>query len=291
MLSVLIRGTEYSLDDDTICRLKSHDGWGVPPNHRLTERGPNQHGDTDLGMRLDPRIGTIIVQLPVQTMATMYERRDQLVDIFSPANDLTLKWALDYGTRYIDGHVSSEMSLPIDQRLWSAQIVTVRIRCADPTFYALPAQVVTFALGGSGDAFAVPMAIPWPIGTSTLDQTVQVTYAGNWRSHPHRIRIVGPITNPVITNETTEEVLDFTGTTIAAGEYFDIDCRYGYKTIIDQDGDNQIATLTEDSDLATFHLAPHPEAVDGINDINVSGSAVNEATEVYLNYYTRYLGL
>ena len=290
-LSAIVGSTEYSLDDGTICRLVGHDGWGMPPLHRLTERGPNQHGQTDLGYRLDPRIGTLALLLPVTTLTEMYTRRDQLLDIFAPGNSPSLAWTMSYGTRYIDCHVDGEVAMPWEPKRWAAQLIALRLRCPDPTFYDPTAEVVTFALGGGGDSMEVPLAIPWPIGASTLDQTVSITYSGNWRSHPHRIRIVGPITDCVITNETTDEVLDFTGTTIAAADYYDIDCRYGYKTVTDAAGDNKIADLTEDSDLATWHLAPSPEAAGGVNDINVTGSSVTEATEIYLNYYTRYLGL
>ncbi len=95
----------------------------------------------------------------------------------------------------------------------------------------------------------------------------------------------------MLENETTGEKLDFTGTTVAAGHYYDIDCRYGRKSVKDEAGTNEIADLTSDSDLATFHLAAEPEAGGGVNSLRLTGSAVTTATKVELTYDTRYLGI
>ena len=54
---------------------------------------------------------------------------------------------------------------------------------------------------------------------------------------------------------------------------------------------NKIADLTEDSDLATWHLATNPDAVDGQNGIQVEGASVTAATEVYLQWHDRFVGI
>jgi hypothetical protein len=48
--------------------------------------------------------------------------------------------------------------------------------------------------------------------------------------------------------------LDFAGTTIAAGDWYEIDLRYGVKTIKDSNGVNKISALSANSNLATFRL-------------------------------------
>jgi len=290
-VSVIIGSNEYSLDDGTLVRLVGHDGWGMAPLHRISDRGPEQHGETDLGYRLDPRYGTLVFRLAVTELDTMYSRRNTLITRFAPQNNPILKFDLDYGERRIACHYVGDMSLPWSPNDWATQKLAVRLKAADPTFYDPTERSITFGLGGGGDAFEIPLAIPWEIGASTLDQTVGIDYAGNWLTYPHRIRIAGPITDAVITNVTTGEVLDFTDTTIGDGDYYDIDCRYGYKTVVDADGNNVIDDLTEDSDLGTWHLAADPEAPAGHNDINVTGSAVDEGTEVYVSYYDRFLGI
>lgn len=57
----LIRGTDIlNLNDlDTYLRIEE-DGLGLPEVRRITERGPFQHGDTDLDFRLEPRIINVV---------------------------------------------------------------------------------------------------------------------------------------------------------------------------------------------------------------------------------------
>lgn len=291
-LSVIVGGTEYSLDDGTWVVLTAFDGWGMAPQHRLNERGPMQHGESDVGYRLDPRFGVLVFRVNETTLAGMWVARRGLIGLFAPQSNPVLKWVLDGGAeRRIACHYAGDMGMAWEQRAWAAQQVTVRLKAPDPTFYDPTAVAVTFALGGGSDAFEIPLPIPWPIGVSTLDVTKTITYMGDWLTYPHLLRIKGPITDACITNLTTGEILDFDGYTIADADYYDLDLRYGYKTVVDSTGTNKIEELTEDSDLATWHLAAAPEAPGGQNDINVTGSAVNANTEVYLQYYKRYLGI
>jgi hypothetical protein len=172
-----------------------------------------------------------------------------------------------------------------------AQSVGVTLRAADPSFYDPAGVDVNFGIGGGGTGTPVPTAIPMPIGASTIDQTIGVVYAGSWYSFP-TIRITGPITDAVIENETTGEKLDFTGTTIANGDYYDIDTRYGRKSIVNAAGVNKIGDLTDDSDLGTFHLEPDGAiAPGGANAFRVTGDTVSTVTAVEMTYYNRYIGI
>jgi len=290
---VIVNGVSYNLNDGALGYLSGHDGLGLPPLHRLTERGPQQHGETDLGFRLAPRIFSLVFTLPASNNNGYYQNRDTLLRYIKPM-DAALSWrfVLDNGeTRQIDCH-AIDAPLAFDAgEIYLLGKAGVQYKAPEPTFYDPVEGCVTFALGGGGDSFDIPLAIPWKVGVSTLDQSRTISYPGSWRTYPV-IKIEGPITDCAITNDTTGEVLDFTGTTIAAGDYYEIDCRYGYKTVTDSNGANKIADLTTDSDLATFHLAA---AIGGNatreNSITVTGSAVTAATEVYFRYKERYIGL
>ena len=108
-----------------------------------------------------------------------------------------------------------------------------------------------------------------------------VANTGSWDEYPV-ITIAGPLSDPIVKNATTGAILDFTGAVIPAGVTYTIDCRYGYKTVIDSNSTNQISKLSNDSDLSTFALTP------GVNIINVYAS--NGGT-VSISHYDRYLGL
>lgn len=292
MLELIRNGLAYSLDDGTYCWLIGDDGWGMTPLHRLTTRGPQQHGETDEGYLLDPRVGKLILQILGTSRNDLYQKRNTLLNLFSPqvGGGLALRWTT-YDTRQIDVQTVGDMLFGSGEREGFAQKVGIQLRAPDPSFYDPEAVTVDFGTSGGGSGFVVPMPVPHSVGASSLSETLPVSYTGTWLAYPF-IRITGPITNPVITNETTNEKLDFTGTTITAGTYYDIDTRYGYKTVIDSGGTNRIDKLTADSDLVSFHIE-HDTVVapGGYNSISVTGSAITTATKITLTYFRRFVGL
>lgn len=287
MLSVIRDGIQYPLDDGTYCYYVGDDGWGMTPVHRLAERGPQQHGDSDKGFRLDPRVGHVVLFITGTSREDLFARRSQLLDIFAPSSTpLALRWELSNGvTKQIDVHYIGDMSYSSDQRSGFNQRLAVTLKAPNPTFYDPAGQEIEFALGGGSGAMTIPLTIPHFVGASTLDLATPVIYEGSWITQPHLIRIGGPIDDPKIINETTGELLSFPGVTILAGDYYDIDARYGYKTVRNAAGDSKISELSNDSDLATFHLRPGP------NSIRVTGTNITEATRVTINFYERYLGI
>lgn len=118
-------------------------------------------------------------------------------------------------------------------------------------------------------------------------QSAAIAYEGDWYSYPV-ITIIGPMSNPVVTNASTGDALDFTGGTVGSAEIWIIDTRYGYKSALS--GTTSVEQyLSTDSDLATFRLAPDPIVAGGTNVITVSGSAMGTTTTVSLAYHSRYL--
>lgn len=290
MLDVIVNGTVYPLDDGVNSLLIGDDGWGMAQLGRITQHGPLQHGVTDQGYRLRPRSASLVLFIEGSSRQDLYNRRDQLLRIFAPADtSLKLRWTLS-DVRQIDCFFTGDMSMPSSSRSGFNQQVAVNLFCPDPTFYDPAGDDVSFNLGGGGDALVIPMEVPMVVGASTLSSINEIEYPGSWQTYPHLIRITGPITDPVVTNTTTDEKLDFTGITISGGDYYDLDLRYGFKTVKDSGGTNKVSDLTNDSDLATWHIAAHPEVVDGENSIAVTGSAVTQATNVEISYFVRYLG-
>ena len=266
---------------------------GVPVQ-RMETSGAQQHGATDRGFFLRGRQFGIHLGFEAVSFDDYWQtKRQQLIRLFKPSTT-PIQFRFDFGSGnvyQIDAHYQGGLDLPAGERVAYVDQVVAEFRAADPTLYNPTEASVTFALGGGGDSFAIPLAIPWQIGTSTIDQTRTISYVGSWWTHPV-VRIEGPITNAKVENLLTDEKLDFDGVTIGAGDWYEIDTRYGYKSVVDSSGTNKIADLSDDSDLGTFHL----EAAEGAessrdNDIQVTGSSVNEATEVYFRYKVRYSGI
>ena len=251
-----------------------------------------QHGETDLGYRLEPRLARLLLFMACSTETDLFTRRRTMLRILTPRDDPhKFRFTVGGSVWEFQGHPTT-VEMPRKLAEGFSQRVVVRVRCADPTAYDPTAVAVIFGLGGGSDALEVPLEVPMVVGASVLDMSKTIEYGGDISAYPTLIRITGPITDCIITNNTTDEKLDFTGTTIAVADYYDIDCRYGSKTVTDKAGDSKISDLTSDCDLATFHLAaPTDGSVSRQNNINVTGSSVTEATEVELTYNTRFSGI
>ena len=291
-LSWFVGATEYSLSDRNPYYSLGHKGFGMPPIRRLEERGPLQDGVTDRGYRYDPRVIILSLGIKGDDQADFYSKRSSLINIFKARNTAgKLRFVVGSITRQIDGHlVGNALAFDDDNRDRLFQRVGIAIKCPDPRWYDPSMQTVTFELGGGDDTLVVPYEVPYKLGASTIDVSKTITYAGNIKSYP-TIRITGPIENAIITHNTTGYVLDFTGTTIAADDYYEIDLGYSDNTIVDSAGTNKIDDLTDDSDLVEWAIEASPEVAGGVNSINVSGSGVDADTKVDVTYYDMYTGI
>lgn len=294
MFSWFMDGVETQLDDGELCILMSSDGMGLMPFRRISDRGPLQHGDTDRGFRYDPRMITLVLQIFGDTEADMWAKRTELLALFSPTSTKGIfQWKFGTSIRQIEAVPLDGLSFSSKDRSGFSQKSAIVLKCNDPAWYDPDPKTVELAASGGGGATggAIPMDIPTDIGSSGVNATVTINYTGNVDSFPNLIRITGPIDDPIITNLVTNEKLDFSGTTIAAGDYYDIDLRFGYKTVTSKTGVNKNSDLTSASDLTTFRIIAAPEAPAGANSIQVTGSAVDADTRVYITYYDRFSGI
>lgn len=292
VLSLFVNGTEHALDDGSLYNWLDFDGFGVPPITRLSESGPMQHGETDRGYRLEPRIMRLTFLVRATTRLAFEQARGQILSLFKPQDDPFILQAKYTNETYrIACHYYGNLDLPgADMRKWN-QIVAVDLKAADPLWYAKDAIYVEFGLAGGSDTMLVPTAVPMTIGSSVISMTKAITYTGTFRELPI-ITITGPITDPVIENLSTSKKLDFTGTTIAAGDYYEIDLRFGHKTIVDSNGDSKLADLVfASSNLSQWALESSPDVAGGINSIRVTGTGASAASDVTILYYNRFVGI
>jgi hypothetical protein len=296
-VSAIVFGIEYPLTGRDPFSIVKMDGLGVSGIiRRLKDRGPKQIGFTNLGHRIDARVITAQIIMVGDTLAEVDTARDLFTTIFSPWDSdddaIELRFTRDDGEiRSILCHTSGGPDYPQDpigDRMGASQRAVLQLECPDPLFYN--PESVTAVFGSSLGGFAIPMVIPWASTGSGISEELALAYAGSYRSFPI-FSITGPITNPVILNETTGEVLDFTGHSIAGGDTYTIDLTQEIKTVTDQLGVNQMEHLTQDSDLISWHLEPAPKAVGGINNLAISGTGITPATVISFLYFDRYLSL
>lgn len=292
MYNWIVKGTTYSLDDGTNFHMDGISGTGMMPVRRLEERGALQNGVTDRGYRLDPRLIIMSLYIKGASYSDVYTKRAALLNMFKPRDtEGILRFELDSTIREIKGHyVGDILGMDDTAATGFTKPVVVAIKCPDPTWYDPTLITINFAISLSGDLGEIPMTVPMLVGASVLNTTQVITYQGSYETYPI-VRIIGPVTDAVITHQQTGYKLDFDGVTIGAGEWIEVDTRYGQKSVIDNTGANRISALTKDSDLSLFSIVPSPEVFGGINTINVTGESVSGATSVLVSYYRRYIGV
>jgi hypothetical protein len=233
----------------------------------------------------------LALEITGATLAALDTNRQALESYFKPGGWTTsLKFTMASGViRYIDGAATTMGGAIYEARQGFNQTIVVGFRCADPTFYDPVEYTWTSGLGSTwSGGLAIPLVVP--ISIAMDGYSASLTYGGSWQTYP-RMRLYGPITNWKVANDSTGEVLDGAGDTIAAGSYYDIDCRYGHKTILDSGGVSRVSTLTTDSDLGTFHIAASPEVPSGVNALSVHGTGLTAATYLVVYYIVRYIGI
>lgn len=295
MVSVINDGTEYLLSDNDDYAVVSIAGLGHAEVARIAERGPMQHGITDRGYRLAHREGRII-QMVLEAKGgdrlAWLDRRQEISRIFRASGQpLRLRLTMVDWVRQIDCYLRGSMDVPVTVTAPFFQQVGITLVAPDPTWYDPNGVTEVFSLGAGGGEMEIPLDIPWDIGASVINATRQVAYRGTWGAWPI-VTIIGPVTDCQLINETTGAKLDFTGATIEANDRFTIDCRYGYKTVTRaSDGANRVRDLTRDSDLATFSIGAPPEVKNGLNSLRAKGNGANGATQIILQFQTRYVGV
>ncbi len=286
------------------------DGLGLTDTRRLEQRGPIQDGTTDLGWRRESRFLNLRWAMQGCTLRDLWDLRKQLMTVWRPriSDPVILTFRLPNGdVRATDVNFEGELDFKSGMRLDAkTHAVVVGLKASDPRLYNPALRIVEFSLLSSSGGLPIPWTIPIPIGGSALNTTETIYYAnGDLLASPEYpiIIINGPITNPVIENLTTDEKIDLSGNgglSIGAAEFIVIDLSgaplFDRKTILNQDGDSVGEYMTNDSDLATWHLAYNGEKLpdgtycDGNNVIRVTGTGANLLSRVTLRYFDRFEG-
>lgn len=296
--SILYGDIERNISDRKPFDVVSVSGVGTAPIRQLEERAPVQDGATNIGFRLDPRTINLVLFIAAGSKAQIDTYRDELYEFFKGLpSALRLRCVRDDGAvRQLDCYTVGMLDAPFDDqnKIGNSQRLAVQLRAPDPVWYD-PTPQSWAVLGGAStglSGFTVPMLVPWQQSSLTaIDKVVTLQYAGSWAEYPV-ITIFGPGSNFKIENQTTGDILHFPTLTLTAGQYVEVDLRYGKKSVLDQAGANRISTLSSDSDLATWRLVPAPYGTGGNNTLRVIvASSASTSTGFRLSYYNRFSGL
>lgn len=277
-------------------RVREIDGLGMPDVRHVAEQYAQQNGETWLATWLGPRVVLLNFLITATTEAAMWQAREQILRL---AKTFTAGFALEItlptgAVRRLNLRYRGELSLPRNLSMPDRhQAVTLQCVAHDPTYYDPRSVLWAFAVSGGGEGdFGFPLGFPAGFGASTAAGIPEAKqYSGTWRAYPV-ITLRGPMVKPTITNHTTGEVLEFVdGYQIDEGETVILDLRPGVKTVTHSVDGNAPDALTDDSDLGTWHIAEHPDAIDGINSISVAFTGGNINTRAEIRFFTRYIGI
>ena len=212
--------------------------------------------------------------------------------IFSPSNVIGILTITrpDGTQRAIATKILGGLSLDVDAKSGYSVKTIVQMRADDPTWYNPTQNTIAGTSAILGTPTPIPRVYPVTYGASgTINVNTSISYTGTWNSYPN-IVAVGPLNNLVIQNTSTADVITLTAN-IAASTTYTFDLRYGYKTVVDQNGANVLANISAASNLATFNLAPMPQIIGGVNGINITATGGTSASSVTLTYNDRFIGV
>lgn len=291
-------GETYDLSDWDKTFLLSSSGHGMAPINYRTSKGPFQSGETPLDFVLTPRIVQYIHRISTCNREQYWIERARIQNLLRPNRQLSgtfttgvLRTVRKDGTmRDLSVFVQDGPTFPHSSEQWDewGSTHTIRFIAYDPVYFDPTINSEVFSLASLTN-LVFPIEFPITFGSSSIDDTQSVTYSGTWLSYPI-IYITGPVGSPTIYNTTTGEMVGLTYD-VPAGRVVTINLNYGQKTVLDDTGTNLIGALNTDSDFATFHIAPDPEATGGVNAIRVTGTQATGQTSIAVQYYTRFIGV
>lgn len=119
--------------------------------------------------------------------------------------------------------------------------------------------------------------------------TVFAVNDGDVNAYPY-LQVFGPVTGPVITNETTGAVIDLTGITLSSSDVLTLDLRTGAKTVTNATGIDYLGSATTvPVGIAGFSLAPAPIATGGTNYLVLSGGSVGNNAYITAQHTNQYM--
>lgn len=277
-------------------------GLGLPPMHRIEERGPLQNGVTDLGYRHDPRLVHLALFARGASNKDYLDARLKLMALLRPQNNpLVLSYTVDTNYLYhgyytmtylLDCYYAGGLEFDSKDRRGFGQNLAITLRAPQPTWYRAPwISSYIQPLSGWGAQTHLPSD---PLYYFEIVNPMGLAYFGSADENPI-IKITGPLTGPIrLYSYATKEYLQY-NLNLAPGGYVVIDTRYGHKTVVNAAGGNQLSFIEPGSDLATFHLDSSayngdPNAYTG-NEFRVTaGDAGSGSTAIQIIYNDRFIG-
>ncbi len=271
--------------------LLSAEGLEAPEIRITIAKGPGMDGAIALAQRIEPRrIGIeALIDLGGLDEADMAAERTAICRAMSPTEDAgTLTVQRAGRTRCIEALPAGAPAFA--KKRWNEPWQRVRLEfvCPRPFFQSIEPVVSSVRYYASLTEFGeegieIPLeGFEFSSIEHSGERTTTIQNDGN-EAAPVRIRFTGPMVNPFIKNNTTDEVIRITQM-IQTGEYLEIDTEPGRRQIrLFQNGVEQNGMHYLDLASSFWQLAP------GENVIELGDESAGEGSEAFFEFYGHYL--
>jgi hypothetical protein len=257
-------------------------GIDMPEVNEQSQKAPYQDGVTDLDALFSPRTITVEGSIQSQQLPAIFSDRASAMAQLNPKLGLgTLTYTNEQGTFTTACRCISAL---FPNKLFTDPFQNFQLQffCPDPYWYAQTQSMSTLRVVSNG--FTFPMTFPIIFGTFTGTTPVPAVNAGDSIT-PVIISFYGPAVNPVITNNTTGELVKC-NITLNNGDVLIINTKFGSKSIskIASNGivTNQASTLDATSTFWQLNI--------GTNSISFSDDLFLSLEYCTISWYNRYVG-
>jgi hypothetical protein len=214
---------------------------------------------------LDARTITLEFSIFADGEYEMQERIGEFVEAFKIGDEQALMFQLPGVAGGVPARVwcrTRRRSVNMDlEYMYGVAKATVQLVAADPRIYVEQQQSDNIGLLVVSGGVTFPMTFNLTFGTVGSGGSMLLDNSGSFDA-PVVFRIDGPVTDPVITNDTTGQVLSFTGF-IGAGSYYVVDT--AARSVLLNGTASRYNTIDASSDW--FDLAP------GLNSISFDAAS------------------
>lgn len=306
-LSATSGGQLFDLNMPSL-RLFRYSGTGHMNINRLSQTSAGQRGSSARGLSQPQRPIELTWQIVEHALQGYYvDGRGVVLNCFYPREDDPIMIVFDVpgqGLRAAVGDMQGSVDFLPEGRTHTLQNVSVTLLASDPRMFDPTQREVNITAVTGALGWLMPWPFPWQFSNDVVNAVTTITYAGaDPLAAPEfpLLRIHGPVSNPVILQETIEERIDLTGLSFGTGRFAEVDLTSGpyhdsSPTIRMDTGESVEQFLSDDSSLNDFHLAPKNELLPdgtrctGDNDIRFQGNGASSTTRLQLLYFDRFTG-
>lgn len=253
--------------------VEDEDGWSTSPPVRaeLTDRD-GADGSYDNPAFYSSRLVVLTGHADAPSQAAMLAAKERLLAVANGlrAGLVELEVAEATGPRSAWVRRADAKTKDEGARAFSWQL---SLLAPDPRKYG-PAATVASGLPAGGGVLTFPLTFPLLfVGAGGATGVVTVTNAGAYESWP-TLRILGPVTDPVVENITTGHRLRLAPLSLGAGDYLDVDM--DARSVLLNGSASRRGAVAADSDW--WSLAP------GDNAVRFGAAAYAAAAQLQLTY-------